>query len=425
MHQFFFEKCLQQRNKVFLAVFCLSVGATLSYANDLITIIGPDGLPMVVPMQKTDSQNKVERKSKESVGEKKSWFKLFSNNGANPPQESSKAVDLKKENIKSDPSTSSRVNSNKIEQKKVVPSTGAKLVTPQAKENAVVKIDERQQAHNVAKEDMLQVSAVVQTIEDSQSIQPQSTPTAVEPPLANDLIPQEPYQVIDGEKYYDAEYLESKEFNIEGHKRFYQIPTPPMSVGMQGMSGGTTNWDMVEREKGVDMSIIRGEAQKQEEAVIALGANYHIIPKEELAEALPIQCVDDKAIRKSKTFGKNDSVSFFPRAPFNDEFDFELLDFDKPVKNLKITSYASNNNSPSYYWPIAIFLDENGCIIEGASAFHTSSHPATMLQSASIDGVIHVPNNSHYLLMSALEYGADVPQLKLSNEGQIKLTMLR
>ena len=48
-----------------------------------------------------------------------------------------------------------------------------------------------------------------------------------------------------------------------------------------------------------------------------------------------------------------------------------------------------------------------------------------MLQSSSIDGVIHVPKDSQYLMLSALEYGADVPQLKLSNEGQIKLTVLR
>ncbi len=50
MQQFFIEKCLQQRNKVFLAVFAIAVGQSSSAnSNDLITIIGPDGLPMVVP----------------------------------------------------------------------------------------------------------------------------------------------------------------------------------------------------------------------------------------------------------------------------------------------------------------------------------------------------------------------------------------
>ena len=425
MQQFFIEKCLQQRNKVFLAVFAIAVGHS-GYADsnnsDLITIIGPDGLPMVVPMQKDTQPRNESKTSTLKTTEKKSWFRLFS-------KDSDKVADNTENAVKSE-SVKQLETSNDTESKVAAVDVVAPQV-PQKSQDAPkniqsVKTEVNTQPSIVSK--AVSVSDVVHP-KVSQQIDMESVPqqnTVVDPKIEKLQTPvaeaseDAPYRVIDGEKYYQAEYLESKEFNLEDRKRFYQIPS-----GVDGVSSGSANWEVLERQKGVDMTVFRGVEQKPHETVVALGTDYHVISKAELAQAIPVQCVDDKAIRKSKNFGRNDSVSFFPRAPFNEEFDFELLDFDKEVQNLKITSYASNNKSPTYYWPVAIFLDQNGCVLEGASAFHTQTNPATMLQSSSIDGVIHVPKDSQYLMLSALEYGADVPQLKLSNEGQIKLTVLR
>lgn len=430
MQQFFIEKCLQQRNKVFLAVFAIAVGQSSSAnSNDLITIIGPDGLPIVVPVQKPDTSKNTDRdrrlkkqSTNDDKSEKKSWFRLFS-------KDNSKAPDTAANTGKSEP----------LRQLKTAENTHSKVATanvvaPQVPQKSA---DVRKEVRSVTSKVKAKQSSVSKAVPVSDVVDPkvsQSTKvesvqqqnTVVDAPIGSIQIPvaesseDVPYRVIDGEKYYQAEYLESKEFNLEDRKRFYQIPS-----GVDGVSSGAANWEVLERQKGVDMTVFRGVEQQPQKTVVALGTSYHVISKAELTQAVPVQCVDDKAIRKSKNFGRDDSVSFFPRAPFNDEFDFELLDFDKTVQNLKITSYASSNKSPTYYWPIAIFLDQNGCIIEGASAFHTQTNPATMLQSSSIDGVIHVPKDSQYLMLSALEYGADVPQLKLSNEGQIKLTILR
>ena len=49
-------------------------------------------------------------------------------------------------------------------------------------------------------------------------------------------------------------------------------------------------------------------------------------------------------------------------------------------------SFAASNSTPLYYWPLAIFLDEKGCILEGASGFKSKSYPSTILQHASIQG---------------------------------------
>ncbi|MCJ8146238.1 putative pilus assembly protein FilE [Acinetobacter sp. A3.8] len=400
MQQFFFEKYLQQRNKIFLAVFCFGAITNYSYAdtNELITIIGPDGLPMVVPVPEAKpkanksgrninndtSGNLHEASAKQKINDQindKSWFKLFSKT-----KDTSKNID---------------VHPNLVNEVGGAESVAQEMYLP---------VQSQKTKHDI------------QSHISSPSETSKSTDLSNEPQSDNKqpMVEQAPYKVIDGEKYYQAEYLESKEFNIEDKKRFYQIPT-----GVDGISSGAASWEVVERQKGVDMTVFRGVDTSSKNDVVTLGKNYRVIPKSELTQVIPLQCVDDKAIRKSKGFGRNDSVSFFPRAPFNDEFDFELLDFDQKVQNLKITSYASSDKSPTYYWPIVIFLDQKGCIIEGASAFHTYSNPATMLQSASIEGVIYIPKNSHYLLMSALEFGADVSELKLSNEGQIKLTLLR
>lgn len=227
--------------------------------------------------------------------------------------------------------------------------------------------------------------------------------------------PRLPYEEIDGEKYYDVEYLESKQFNLENKKRFYQIPN----------TGGGTNWDVVEREKGIDVTKFDPRPAQVKKETIVLGANYTRINKAQLAQVLPMQCLNEKVRKKAKKMGQDDDVSIFPRASFNQDFDFELVDIDKDIQNFRLTSYASQQKNPVYYWPIVIFLDDKGCVLEGVSAFFNRAYPATVLQNASIEGVLHVPEKSRYVMLSPLEEAVDIPDIKLSNQGQIKLKVLR
>lgn len=424
----------------------LATAKSLS-SGEMITIIGPDGLPMVVPVPEASGQVKPQSKSNT---EKKTWFKLFSKEkpaSQQPPTQNQIATQRTTAPVIQQV-TQQQPLDTKLSESPVQTQNDAKVlsntkITPSNVEHRTQQQTVQQQdpmktvpvasqaSHVNATASQVAEDAVVQADDFAQNHTAQNDPivdSSISNSATNSNVSAEnepaPYRMIDGEKYYQAEYLESKEFNVEGKKRFYQIPTPPMSVGMKGVSGGTTNWDVVEREKGVDMSVFRGTTQEPQQ-VVTLGVNYHVISQDELLEALPTQCIDDKAKRKSKSFGRHDSVSFFPRAPFDDRFDFELLEINQPLQNVKISSYANSGKAPSYYWPIAVFLDQKGCVIEGATAFHTQTFPATMLQSASIEGVIHIPKNSHYLLLSALESSVDVPELQLSNQGQIKLTVLR
>ena len=92
---------------------------------------------------------------------------------------------------------------------------------------------------------------------------------------------------------------------------------------------------------------------------------------------------------------------------------------------MQFDSYASNTDKPTYYWPLVIFLDKSGCILEGVSGFKNQKIPATLLQHAALQGVIKIPPKSYYMMMTSLASAVDVPEQELSNQGQIKIAALQ
>ena len=78
-----------------------------------------------------------------------------------------------------------------------------------------------------------------------------------------------------------------------------------------------------------------------------------------------------------------------------EKFEYELVQLNPSVQHLKVISFASSNEKPLYYWPLVVFLDDKGCILEGVSGFKSKSYPSTMLQHASIQGVLKVPPSAH------------------------------
>lgn len=397
----------------YLSINILCAVSAYAESSDVITIIGPDGLPMIVPHPER-LQSKKQQSQSSPPQKKSSIFNFLAKKQRSEPEPSRQLPASSQPDQPEQQQTRKVIDISDQKSKQasrlpvITPASVKAVPTQNVQQNTV---NERSD-HTSSKQPPIQDSSPVQVVKTEAAKAGQSG-------KSEDL----PYRLIDGEKYYETEYLESKEFNLENKKRFYQIPT-----GTGDMAGGASNWDVVEREKGVDMSWFNtrnnANTADQQEAVI-LGQSYKIIAKEDLIAALPLQCIDDKAKRKSKIFKKDDTLSLFPTAPFNDEFDYELIALSQPIQNFKLTSYANGNKSPTYYWPIAVFLDEQGCIIEGASAFHTRSYPSTLLQNEAVEGVIHVPQKSKYVMLSALEQAADLPELKLSHQGQIKLTVLR
>jgi hypothetical protein len=65
---------------------------------------------------------------------------------------------------------------------------------------------------------------------------------------------------------------------------------------------------------------------------------------------------------------------------------------------MRIASFASTLKKSSFYLPVVVFLDFNGCVLSGAWQYWSRAHAATDTQYASVDGLIDVPIQAVYVL---------------------------
>lgn len=231
------------------------------------------------------------------------------------------------------------------------------------------------------------------------------------------------FSALGAEQYVNSEYLEDKEFNLEGKKRFYAMPE-----GVIDPKAGSTRMQMVEREKGVSKSVLASVFKTRQPAAqgpVTLSASYYRISGEDAASSLGRQCFQGKKISKAKNLKLQSEVNLWPRAPLNDEFDFEIVRVEGPLKNIQISSYASKQHNPAFYWPFAVFLDRQGCVLEGAGGYKNNGAGSDYLYRERIDGVIQVPDKTEYILLTPLAAAIDVEQRALANYGQLKLIAIR
>lgn len=228
------------------------------------------------------------------------------------------------------------------------------------------------------------------------------------------------FSEMDGERYVDAEYLEQREFNLEGRKRFYVMPEVDGS-GVQRMQ-------TVEREKGITASILGNWRQQDrlENLPKALAPQYHRMPKQDVVAALEQTCFAGRKIDKAKVLSaKNRDIGFWPVAPIHESFAYEVAQIDASVDEILFTSYASSQKIPTYYWPLVVFLDQQGCVIEGVSGFKNQQSDQSKFQHASLEGVLKKPEGALYLFVTPLSSAIDLDASQLSNQGQFKLSMIR
>ena len=108
-----------------------------------------------------------------------------------------------------------------------------------------------------------------------------------------------------------------------------------------------------------------------------------------------------------------------------ENFEFEIIKVDSNIQNIQLNSYASTQNDPTVYWPFAVFLDQNACVLEGVGGFKNDENSPSMLSHEMIAGILHVPEQSHYLLLTPLSSAVDVEHKVLTNHGQLKLIAIR
>lgn len=362
--------------KSILGIALLQVSVT--YATTFHTIIGPDGRPMVV---QTNDQKKVVRKRKSSeqldIQKPIENTKIIQNDGINAEPSSAKALF---ENDSAQPE-------NLIEQTQI----------KKGNVQAFIKQD-----------DVVVTKPLV-------SVSDKKAPVSVSSNSG--------FEAFGSDQYVSNEYLENKEFNLEGRKRFYTMPE-----GVIDNKGGGVRLQTIEREKGVGQSVMQALFKKnsvQDEGPISLATTYYRVSQNDAVEGLGQDCFKDKKIKNSKILAKEKDINLWPRAPLADEFDYEVVKLENSIQNVRIHSYASREKNPTFYWPFVVFLDEKACVLEGAGGYKNQESQANVIQHINIEGVIHVPKESHYILMTPLASAIDVDQYGLTNQGQLKLSVIR
>ena len=229
--------------------------------------------------------------------------------------------------------------------------------------------------------------------------------------------------IIDGQEYVNNEYLEGKEFNLEGKKRFYTMPE-----GVIDRKMGATRMQTIEREKGVSKSVLSSMFKKKDQAdsgPIVLSQSYYRVSQADTISGLGQQCFSGNKIKKAKSLEGFSEVNVWPRAPLTDQFDFEVVKVANSIQNIQINSFASRQNEPTFYWPFVVFLDAKGCVLEGTGGYKNNNLQADALRHEKIEGVVHVPKGSEYVLLTPLASAIDVEDKALTNHGQLKLIAIR
>ena len=393
--------------------------SSASFAGEFFTIIGPDGRPMVVQRKASESpvkQVKQDHKQQEKGAREVSELKVPIPIPAKESVMQKKPVTEMQAHL---PDTKPMPEETLSAEKKVTSSTVMQPERPLNKTETKVLVQQK-----VIETTQQIPQAPVSSI---QTIKPTSMPQSIthtnplsaEKPTASSSM----FSQMDGTDYVRNEYLEDREFNLEGKRRFYTMPE-----GVIDHKTGATRFQVIEREKGVSKSVLNAmfkPKQKENLAPIALASTYYRMSQQDTIASLGQSCFKDKKLKKAKSLQVNHDINVWPKKPIKENFEFEIIKVDSNIQNIQLNSYASTQNDPTFYWPFAVFLDQNACVLEGAGGFKNDENLPSMLSHEMIAGILHVPEQSHYLLLTPLSSAVDVEHKVLTNHGQLKLIAIR
>ena len=385
------------------SIFVLAIGqGSFAYAGEFYTIIAPDGRPMVVQQQKPFQSNAIEAL-------KPNQSPLLVPPTLTPPVR---------------PSMQPTVENSPVPVAQTLPK-------PQQDTDSekIIKPSSTQGMNKLpAPLNPLDTSAMESTLKLLTS-RAEIVPLALNQALSHDSVKQplaeatENVVMIDGEKYIKNEYLENKEFNLDSKKRFYAMPE-----GIIDTKHGATRLQLVEREKGISKSLLQSffkNNQKKDSGPIVLSSTYYRVSQTDAVESLGQACIQSKKLNKAKILSLDKEVNTWPRASLKDQFDFEVLKVSPALQNIQINSYASRQQEATFYWPFVVFLDGKGCVLEGAGGFKNHETSSSFSTHEKIEGIIHIPANSQYILLTPLASAIDLDNKALSNQGQLKLIAIR
>lgn len=395
------QKNRNQRSKLsILIIFFGFVSGSNLYADGFYTIIGPDGRPMIVPKKEERMEQAIPKNHRE-----------HQSNISTQPVISNKDQFIVKKITEENVLKQQPRNESVVTEEESISAKTHEPINPIASDgaNKIISKDHLDSKAIIEKSITLPTSNINNKKIQEQAVVAVNSKNTSEPKV-------QAVTNVDGVEYVNSEYLEDQEFNLEGKKRFYVMPD------------GSGRLETVERKKGVSRSMLDRIMNRtpQSDKAIVLSENYIRLSTQDLALAFENdRCFIENYSKSIKKLKSQKELGLWPRKPVKEKFEYELVELDPSTEYIQIESYASNNEKPTYYWPLIIFLDDKGCIQEGVSGFKSANNSATLFQHAAIQGVIKIPSNAHYMMMTPLASAVDVPENELSNQGQLRVSVLK
>lgn len=384
------------RPKLVISALCVGIASfSVVYADGFYTIIGPDGRPMIVPSKEINQK-------KQPISKIETPTQILPNKttviSTQKFSEENKKIVLPK-------------NVEQKEQKKL-------NTAPKDTKESAISVSELNVPVTKPKSIEKEKFQSVPNDEWKKKLVPPPVRSSSQAPSSlESLKDKAKFTTIDGVEYVNNEYLEDQEFNIEGKKRFYIMPD------------GLGRTESVERKKGVSRSTLDqlfNRHTQDDQSAVVLSPTYMRLSPQDLESAFERdKCFIEGYTKSIKTLSINKEVNLWPRKPLKEKFEYEVVQLNPSIQHLKFTSFAASNEKPVYYWPLVVFLNEKGCILEGVSGFKSKSYPSTILQHSSIQGVLKIPPSAKYIMMTPLSSAVDVEEKDLTNQGQVQISVLR
>lgn len=242
--------------------------------------------------------------------------------------------------------------------------------------------------------------------------------TSISTPLSREAAT----STLNGETYIDSGYLEKREFNLEGKKKFYAVP--------DGL-GGTQIVERVpgaiieQKKSDINTAKVGGDLPE----LVTLSNQYQRVPAAEIIPLIGMRCLSTQALRVPKIMRGQQLIlwpsSDAPKVNNRAGLNYVIVEFRSKTRDLSLQSFAPLGHQSDYYWPLPIFLDAEGCVLEGVNGFYQKTLPSTILQPSILVGNLHVPEHTRYLMLTPLVEAIDLPKVKLSEVGQVRLIPLR
>lgn len=226
---------------------------------------------------------------------------------------------------------------------------------------------------------------------------------------------------LNGETYIDSEYLEKREFNLDEKKKFYAVPD-----GLGGTQIVERVPGAIDEQKKTDRDTVKdGELP----ALVTLSNQYQRVPAADITPLIGMKCLSAQALHQAKIM-RDQQVILWPRSDApkvnnRASLNYVVVEFRAATRDLSLQSFAPLGRQSDYYWPLPIFLDADGCVLEGVNGFYQKTLPKTVLQPSIVVGTLHVPEHSRYMMLTPLVEAIDLPNIKLSEVGQVRLIPLR